>query len=77
MNENEKNQIKNIKYQIIGWVHFIICAILFLASGLVNNDILTLMGSVIFLIACIVFLIPLFSEYKTATDIAETNEIKQ
>ena len=67
MKENPQNQIgQGIKYQLLGWILFIICAILFIASGLKNHDILTFVGSVIFLIACIVFLIPLVRSNKKA-----------
>jgi predicted membrane channel-forming protein YqfA (hemolysin III family) len=60
MKENQENQIgQEIKYELAGWILFIICAIFFVASSLKNHDILTFIGSVIFLIACIVFLIPL------------------
>jgi len=60
MKKNQQNQIgQGIKYQLSGWILFIICAIFFIASGLNNHDILTFIGGVIFLIACIVFLIPL------------------
>ena len=60
MKENRANKIGlEIKYQIAGWILFIICAIFFVASSLKNQDVLTFIGSVIFLIACIVFLIPL------------------
>jgi len=47
------------KAHIIGWLLFIICALFFLASGIVNKDVLTLWGSLIFLLACLVFLYPL------------------
>ena len=60
MKENQQNQIgQEIKYQLVGWILFIICAIFFIASSLKNHDTLTFLGSVVFLIACIVFLIPL------------------
>lgn len=52
------------KYQVAGWVLFIICAIFFMASSWKNHDTLTFIGSIIFLIACIVFLIPIFSKPK-------------
>ena len=65
MKENQENQIgQEIKYQLAGWILFIICAIFFVASGLKNHDILSFIGGVIFLIACIVFLIPLFRSNK-------------
>ena len=67
MKENLENQIgQEIKYQLAGWILFVICAILFGASSMKNHDILTFIGSVIFLIACIVFLIPLLMSNKGA-----------
>jgi len=60
MKENQESQIRQTnRYHIIGWVLFIICAIFFMASSLKNNDIWTFTGSIIFLAACVVFLIPL------------------
>jgi len=67
MKEYHENQtIQGIKYQIVGWILFIICAIFFIASSLKNHDILTFIGSIIFLIACIVFFIPLVKPGKRA-----------
>ena len=67
MKKTQQNQIgQEIKLQLLGWILFIICAIFFIASGLKNHDILTFIGSVIFLIACIVFLIPLVRLNKKA-----------
>ena len=60
MKEHKKKLGREIKYQLLGWVLFIFCAIFFILSSLKNHDILTFIGSVIFLIACIIFLIPLF-----------------
>lgn len=65
MKENPENKIgQEIRYQLAGWILFIICAIFFIVSSLKNHDILTFLGSVIFLIACIVFLIPLVRSNK-------------
>ena len=73
MKENQQNQIgQEIKYQLSGWILFIICAIFFIASGLKNHDILTFIGGVIFLIACIVFLIPLVRPNKKAENDKKT-----
>jgi len=69
MKENQKKQIEQkIKYQIAGWMLFIICAIFFIASSLRNHDTFTFIGSVIFLIACIAFLIPLANSKKTKNE---------
>jgi len=65
MSKKKKEEIKQkVKYQLAGWILFIICAMFFTASGLKNHDIWTLLGSVVFLIACIVFIIPLAGANK-------------
>jgi len=67
MKEKQANQIgQEIKYNLTGWILFIICAIFYIASSLKNYDTLTFIGSVIFLIACIVFLIPMVGSIKKA-----------
>ncbi len=57
MTNGKLNQ--KIRYQICGWGLFVLCAVFFFASSLKNNDMLGLVGSIIFLIACFVFIIPL------------------
>ena len=52
---------RNLKFELWGWILFIVCAGFFIASGIKNNDPLTLMGSIIFLIACLIFIIPLMT----------------
>ena len=47
------------QWQLIGWAMFVICALFYLAAGWRSGDALTLIGSLIFLIACFVFMIPL------------------
>jgi len=69
MKKNQENQIRQeIRYQLAGWILFIICAIFFIASSLKNHDPLTFIGGVIFLIACIVFLIPLVRPNKKTSE---------
>lgn len=59
---NHKKQ-KN-KQHLLGWILFVLCAIFFIASSLKNRDTLTLNGRVLFLTACIVFIIPLVRKMK-------------
>jgi flagellar biosynthesis protein FliQ len=67
LKKNQENQIgRGTKYQLAGWILFIICAIFFIASSVKNHDTLTFIGGIIFLIACIVFLIPLVMSNKKA-----------
>ena len=50
---------QKIRYQLSGWFLFVLCALFFIASSLKNGDYLGLTASIIFLIACFVFIIPL------------------
>lgn len=62
--DRSRQKEKHIRFQIAGWLLFILCAVLFAASGLKNRDMLTFAGSIVFLGACIVFLIPLLATQK-------------
>lgn len=46
-------------WQLLGWILFVICALLFLASSIRNRDTLAFFGSLFFLVACLVFMVPL------------------
>jgi hypothetical protein len=50
---------REVKFQLWGWVLFIASASFFTASSLRNGDILSLLGSLFFLGACIVSAAPL------------------
>ena len=67
MGKNQEFQ-KTVKArsQLAGWLLFILCALFFIASSVHNRDILTFIGSVIFLVACLVFIVPVLSASKTA-----------
>lgn len=41
-----------------GWILFLLCAVLFTAAGLRDRDALITIGSVLFLVACVFFLVP-------------------
>ncbi len=65
MKENQENHKgQDFRYQLAGWILFILCAIFFIASSLKNRDTLTFIGAVIFLIANIVFLMSLVRTIK-------------
>ena len=55
---NEPSQT-DLKLQLFGWGLFIICALLFLASSIQNQDMIAILASLVFLVACFVFLYPL------------------
>jgi len=73
----ENQPARDNRYPLIGWILFVICAVLFIASSLKNHDTLAFMGSVVFLIACFVFLIPIFRTLKATKDDANPNDDKQ
>ena len=55
----DRNRQQRTRYELYGWVLFIFCAVFFIASSLRSADYLSLVASIIFLIACFVFIIPL------------------
>jgi predicted membrane channel-forming protein YqfA (hemolysin III family) len=57
MSDNDKNQ--EAKLHLLGWILFIICAVLYTASSIRNHDILAIAASIHFLIGCVIFMIPL------------------
>ena len=57
MKEDEKQRER--RFNLCGWVMYMVCAVFFIASAVVNGDMLYLAGSIIFLLACVVFIIPL------------------
>ena len=55
---------RKLKYQLWGWILFIACALLFISSSIIYRDFVALAGSFLFLIACILFLVPLLGDLK-------------
>ena len=47
------------RFNLAGWILFIICAGFFIISAIKTGDIWYLIGSLIFLGGCILFIIPL------------------
>jgi len=50
------------RFQLWGWIIFIFSALFFIASSLRAGDPLSLIGGLLFLLACFVFLVPLIVE---------------
>lgn len=46
-------------YQIIGLFGFIIAGFVFIAAGINSGDLLTVIGSVIWTVSCLIWMIPL------------------
>jgi len=47
------------RFHLLGWLLFLVCAVFFITQSLKSNSILGLAGSVVFLLGCVAFLIPL------------------
>jgi len=56
-----------IRYHLAGWILFVICAVFFLAASWKSGDWLAFSGSVVFLVACLVFMVPLFRSVTAAS----------
>ena len=52
-------------FQLWGWLLFVACALCFIASAMKHRDPLVLAGSLIFLAACVLFIIPLVRRKKS------------
>ena len=57
-------QSGEVKYHLAGWILFILCALLFILSALQNGDLILTLASLVFLVACILFLIPILHRIK-------------
>lgn len=66
MTEYSRN--RELKLHLAGWLLFLLCAVLFIAASIRNHDALSLAASILFLIGCVVFLIPLAAALKDSHD---------
>ena len=56
---NNDTRDRERKLHLWGWMLFVVCAGFFIASAVESGSLLGLIGSVIFLFACIIFIAPL------------------
>ena len=61
-------QSLNHRFQLWGWIIFIFSALFFIASSLRAGDPVSLIGGLLFLLACFVFLVPLVAEIATGSN---------
>jgi len=50
------------RFDLWGWVLFLVCAVFFIASAVISGDMLYFTGSIIFLVACLLFIASLVRE---------------
>ncbi len=56
------------RFQLWGWILFVFSAIFFMVSSLRAGDLASLVGGLLFLLACFVFLAPLLAELRASTN---------
>ena len=52
------------KYELAGWILFLLSAIAFTILGLIRWDLVSTVAGLLFLLACVVFLVPYWKGYK-------------
>jgi len=52
------------RFHLLGWLLFLVCAVFFIMQSLTDNNIFSLIGSVVFLTGCVAFLIPLVHHWN-------------
>lgn len=52
--------MKEKNYQIVGWILFVICSLLYMYDSFLVKNTIAFLGGVAFFLGCISFLIPLF-----------------
>jgi len=55
---------RDTKFQLCGWLLFVLSAVFFIAASIRSGDMLGLIGGLLFFVACIVFLTPFFRRVK-------------
>lgn len=65
---------REVRYHFAGWVLFILCAILFLFSALRVGDGVLALASLIFLLGCVLFLIPLLFPHTEPGEVRREDE---
>ena len=66
--------IKHDYFQLCGWLLFVFSALFFIISSIRAGDILSLIGGIVFLIACFVFLVPVISAILSAANLSSEPE---
>lgn len=61
LKSQQQVQKRVLKFQLWGWMLFVLSALFFTAASIRIGDVLSLLGSLLFLFACILFLIPLIA----------------
>ena len=57
---------RELKFHVWGWFFFVTSAVLYIVSSIKNGDVVGLAASVLFLLGCGVFMVPLVDEIRAS-----------
>ncbi len=60
----DDDQTRELKFQLWRWILFLMSAVLFIVSSIKNGDVIGFVASALFLVGCVVFMIPLVSKIR-------------
>ncbi len=60
----DSHEQRERRFNLWGWIGFVVCAGFFIAASLRSGDWLALAASVIFLFGCLLFIIPLLGRRR-------------
>lgn len=55
---SEVKQARERRFQLFGWALFLGCSLIFIVAGVVSGSPWGIAGGVVFLLGCVIFLIP-------------------
>jgi hypothetical protein len=64
------------RLELAGWVLFVLCAILFVVDSIQSGTVVGLIASILFLLACLVFILPLLVKKVWKDDAAKQMQDK-
>jgi hypothetical protein len=73
----ERVKTRDSLFHLAGWILFIVCALFYLASSIISRDYLAFAGSLIFLIACFIFVYPLLVSIRDTVRYSGPSEERQ
>jgi hypothetical protein len=59
------------KYHFAGWIFFVLCAFLFLFSAVRDGHGVLALASLVFLLGCVLFLVPLVIPHRKTVEAGE------
>ena len=71
------SQTTHNRFQLWGWILFVLSAMFYIASSIRAGDAISLAGGTLFLLACLVFLVPLVLQLAQGAAVGSVNSLWQ